>query len=111
MIDLFFSEIRTLVATFIGGILFAADFACGQDDRSPLRFEKEILLAGVEGRIDHCSVDVPGKRILIAALGNGTVEGVDLTKGERTTETRGLREPQGLYYDEATSRLYVASAG
>jgi hypothetical protein len=65
----------------------------------------------VEGRIDHCAVDVPGKRIFIAALGNGTVEVVDLAKGERTTEIKGLKEPQGLYYDEATSRLYVASAG
>src|SRR5215469_3348743 len=111
MIDLFFSEIRTLVAIFLGGILFAADFACGQDDRSPLRFEKEIPLAGVEGRIDHFSVDAPGKRIFIAVLGNGTVEVVDLAKGERTAEIRGLKEPQGLYYDDATTRLYVASAG
>jgi DNA-binding beta-propeller fold protein YncE len=103
--------IHTLVAAFTGGVLLAGDFAYGQQDRAPLRFEKEIPLAGVEGRIDHCSVDVPGKRIFIAALGNGTVEVVDLVKGERTTEIRGLKEPQGLYYDDATSRLYVASAG
>jgi DNA-binding beta-propeller fold protein YncE len=110
MMELFFSEIRTVVAAFTAGMFFAA-CACGQDDRSPLRLEKEITLAGVEGRIDHCSVDVPGKRIFIAALGNGTVEVVDLAKGERTAEIRGLKEPQGLYYDDATSRLYVASAG
>jgi hypothetical protein len=109
MMDLFFPEIRPLVAAFTAGMFFAA-FACGQDDRPPLRLEKEIALAGVEGRIDHCSVDEPGKRI-IAALGNGTVEVVDLAKGERTAEIRGLKEPQGLYYDDATSRLYVASAG
>ena len=36
---------------------------------------------------------------------------MDLAKGERTAEIRGLKEPQGLYYDDATSRLYVASAG
>src|SRR5215469_16450192 len=111
MTDLLFSKIRTLVATFIAGMLFVADFACGQDDRSPLRLEKESPLTGVEGRIDHFSVDAPGKRVFIAALGNGTVEVVDLAKGERTTEIRGLKEPQGLYYDDATSRLYVASAG
>jgi hypothetical protein len=110
MKDLFFSENRPVVAAFTAGMFFAA-CVCGQDDRSPLRLEKEIALAGVEGRIDHCSVDVPGKRIFIAALGNGTVEVVDLAKGERTAEIRGLKEPQGLYYDDATSRLYVASAG
>jgi DNA-binding beta-propeller fold protein YncE len=36
---------------------------------------------------------------------------VDLAKEERTAEIRGLKEPQGLYYDDATNRLYVASAG
>src|SRR6516162_7572142 len=111
MTDLRVSIIRTLVACFAAGILLPAAFAYGQENQSPLRLEKEIALAGVEGRIDHCSVDVPGKRIFIAALGNGTVEVVDLVKGERTTEIRGLKEPQGLYYDDATSRLYVANAG
>ena len=111
MTDLLFSIFRTLVASFAAGMLFPVARADGQDDRSPLRLEKEIALAGVEGRIDHFSVDVPGKRIFIAALENGTVEVVDLAKGERTAEIRGLKEPQGLYYDDATSRLYVASAG
>ena len=110
MMELLFLEIRTLVATFGGGMLFAVA-AYGQDELAPLRFEKEIPLAGVEGRIDHCSVDVAGKRIFIAALENGTIEVVDLAKGNRTAEIRGLKEPQGLYYDDATSRLYVASAG
>src|SRR5215831_11296738 len=110
MMELSFPEIRTVVAAFTAGLFFAA-CACAQDNRSPLRLENEIALAGVEGRIDHFSVDAPGKRIFIAALGNGTVEVVDLAKGERTAEIRGLKEPQGLYYDDATSRLYVASAG
>jgi DNA-binding beta-propeller fold protein YncE len=111
MTDLLVSIIRILVASFATGMLFPGACAYGQDDRSPLKLEKEIALAGVEGRIDHFSVDVPGKRIFIAALGNGTVEVVDLAKGERTAEIRELKEPQGLYYDDATSRLYVASAG
>jgi DNA-binding beta-propeller fold protein YncE len=111
MTDLLFSIIHALVASFAAGMLFPAACAYGQDDLAPLRFEKEIPLTGVEGRIDHFSVDAPGKRIFIAALENGTVEVVDLAKGKRTAEIRGLKEPQGLYYDDATSRLYVASAG
>src|SRR6516162_11885540 len=111
MTDLLFSIFRTLVASFAAGMLFPVACADGQDDRLPLRLEKDITLAGVEGRIDHFSVDVPGKRTFIAALGNGTVEVVDLAKGERTGEIRGLKEPQGLYYDEGTSRRYGASAG
>jgi hypothetical protein len=77
----------------------------------PLRLEKEIPLPGVEGRIDHCSADETGQRLFVAALGNGSVEIVDLRKAERTAEIKGLEEPQGLYYDSKSDRLYVATGG
>jgi DNA-binding beta-propeller fold protein YncE len=73
--------------------------------------EKEIALPGVEGRIDHFAVDVSGKRLFVAALGNGTVEALDLAKGRRAAQIRDLKEPQGLYFDGAANRLYVASGG
>jgi hypothetical protein len=81
------------------------------EDPGPLRLEKEIPLPGVEGRIDHISVDEAGQRLFVAALGNGSVEIVDLRKGERTAEIKGLEEPQGLYYDSKTDRLFVATGG
>src|SRR5260370_1698463 len=81
------------------------------EDSGQLRLEKEIPLPGVEGRIDHFSADEAGQRLFVAALGNGSVEVVDLRKGERTAEIKGLREPQGLYYDSKTGRLYVATGG
>jgi hypothetical protein len=68
-------------------------------------------LPGVEGRIDHFSADEAGQRLFVAALGNGSVEIVDLRKGERSAEIKGLEEPQGLYYDSKTGRLYVATGG
>jgi len=77
----------------------------------PLVLEKEIALPGVEGRIDHFSVDVPNRRLFVAALENGSVEILDLERGERTSEIKGLEEPQGVYYDFKTGRLYVATGG
>jgi hypothetical protein len=59
-----------------------------QSDSSLLKLEKEIPLLGIEGRVDHFSVDVQGKRLFVAALGNGTIEVLDVTKGERTGEIR-----------------------
>src|SRR6266699_364965 len=44
----------------------------------PLRLVQTILLPGVEGRIDHFAVDAKGQRLFVAALGNNTVEVVDL---------------------------------
>src|ERR1700730_16928906 len=90
--------------------LLSAVLSMGQDVGT-LLLEKEIALPGVEGRIDHFSVDIPGERLFIAALENGSVEILDTRQGERTAEIKGLEEPQGVYYDSKTGRLYVATGG
>lgn len=76
-----------------------------------LRLEREIPLPGVEGRIDHLSADLEGQRVFIAALGNGTVEVIDLHQGQRAGEIKGLKEPQGLLYLPSNRTLYVATGG
>ena len=76
-----------------------------------LRLEREIPLPGVEGRIDHLSADIAGQRVFVAALGNGTLEIVDLAEGKRTAEIKGLKEPQGVAYAPASGAVYVASGG
>jgi hypothetical protein len=86
--------------------LLNASFSLGA-----LVLKKEIALSGVEGRIDHFSVDIPNQRLFVAALENGSVEILDIQRGERAAEIKGLEEPQGLYYDSKTGRLYVATGG
>lgn len=75
---------------------------------APLRLEKVIPLEGVEGRIDHLSIDVPGRRLFVSALGNNTVEVIDLRQARRTGTIRGLAEPQGVLY-LPSGRLFVAN--
>jgi DNA-binding beta-propeller fold protein YncE len=111
MKNLSLSAFRTLVTALCAGMLFASCSRHAQADPALLTLEKEIVLPGVEGRIDHLSEDVRGKRLFVAALGNGTVEVVDLKKGERSAEIKGLKEPQGVYYNAKNGELYVASAG
>ena len=93
--------------------LFALLIVTSSNGENPgtLQLEKEIPLPAIEGRIDHFSVDVSGQRLFVAALGNGSVEILDLQKGERSGEIKGLQEPQGVYYDSKTRRLYVATGG
>src|SRR5438552_13947176 len=91
-------------------ILFAfAALAWGQATQ-PLRLEKTIDLPEVQGRIDHLSVDVKGQRLFVSALGNNTVEVIDIKAGKRIKTIGGLQEPQGVLYVPATDRLYVANA-
>jgi DNA-binding beta-propeller fold protein YncE len=77
---------------------------------APLKLEKTIPLSGVEGRIDHLSVDMNNQRLFVAALGNNTVEILDI-KGAKSLHTiSGLHEPQGVLYVPGQNRLFVASA-
>src|SRR6516162_1339705 len=75
----------------------------------PLRLEKTIELPDVQGRIDHMSIDVKGERLFVSALGNNTLEVVDLRAGKRAKTIGQLKEPQGVLYVPETDRLYVAN--
>src|SRR3954462_5557138 len=57
---------------------------------------RAIELPHVEGRIDHLALDVDGQRLFVAALGNNTVEVVDLRASTHLKSLSGVREPQGI---------------
>jgi DNA-binding beta-propeller fold protein YncE len=100
-----------LVGLIEGLIMATAPSVARADGNQPLVLEKSIRLANVEGRIDHMAMDVPGARLFVAALGNNTVEVIDLTSGERVHTIQGLKEPQGVLYLPDVKRLIVANGG
>jgi WD40 repeat protein len=73
-----------------------------------LRSIQTIPLRGVDGRIDHLSIDLKDQRLFIAALGNNTVEIVDLTRGKVTHSISGLSEPQGIVFVPEFNKIFVA---
>src|SRR5438876_10823462 len=76
---------------------------------APLKLTKTIALPGVEGRIDHFAFDAAGERLFICALGNNSVEVLDLRKGERIHSITGLGAPQGIAYIPELDRIFVAN--
>ena len=81
------------------------------DPAAALILERTIPLAGVSGRIDHMAVDLGRGRLLVAELGNGTVEAIELASGKVVHRLSGLREPQGIGYAPKADVIAVASAG
>jgi YVTN family beta-propeller protein len=77
----------------------------------PLTEALVISLPGVERRIDHFALDAAGKRLFVAALGNGTLEVLDVGGGKRITSIKKLQEPQGVAYLPAAHRIVVAMRG
>ena len=89
-------------------VLVALTAFAGQG-ADPLKLERTIALAGVTGRIDHMAADVQSKRLFVAALGNNTLEVVDLDAGKRIHSISGLHEPQGVLYLTGPTRICVAN--
>ena len=74
-----------------------------------LQAVQTIPLPDVEGRIDHLAVDLQGQRLFVAALGNNTLEVLDLTAGTRLHTIKGLHEPQGVVFLPESNTLVVTN--
>ena len=83
--------------------------ALGAQAEDPLKLIQTIPLPGVKGRFDHFSIDAKGHRLFVAALGNNTVEVVDLTQGKRVHSIAGMSKPQGVLYLSTAKQILVAN--
>jgi DNA-binding beta-propeller fold protein YncE len=75
----------------------------------PLSQVGAIPLPGVEGRIDHLAVDLTAQRLFVAALGNNSVEVLDLAGGRHLRSIGGLKEPQGIAMLPGSPQIVVAN--
>jgi len=70
----------------------------------PLKLVQSIPLPGVKGRLDHFAIDSKGGRLFVAALGNNSLEVIDLTACKRVRSVVGMSKPTGVLYIPAGSR-------
>src|SRR6202049_147153 len=94
---------------WIVGLWFALTLSIHGQDKPPLKLIEKIHLPNVKGRIDHMDVDVKGKRLFVAGLGNGTLEVVDLKAGKWARSIPGLKAPQGVAYVPSLNKVFVAN--
>ena len=92
-------------------ILIAIGLTPAQSPSPSLRAVGAVALPGVEGRFDHFSVDLENRRLFLAALGNNTVEVLDLKTNSLTKSLKGFEEPQGIKYLPDVQRVVVANGG
>src|SRR5262245_28100079 len=93
---------RILVAVVL------ASLGGAQDGNAP-QLVQTIPMPKVEGRIDHLAFDAKAGRLRLAALGNNSVEVIDLGQGKVIHKIEGLQEPQGILAWEG--QIVVASGG
>lgn len=77
----------------------------------PLTLVRSIALPDVRGRIDHLAVDLAGGRLFVAAVGNDTIEVIDIRTGRWSSRIQGMRDPHGVVFVPEKQRLFVANGG
>ena len=98
-----------LVITVSTAMLFLAGSSAVGQEAPALSLKTKIAVPNINGRMDHFSIDLKGQRLFVSALGNNTVEVLDLQSGQRVRSIANLDAPQGVFYDASTNRLFVAS--
>jgi YVTN family beta-propeller protein len=82
-----------------------------QTSSSSVTLLKSIQLTNVQGRIDHISIDLAGKRLFIAELGSNSVDVINLTLGKRIHTITGLSEPQGVLFVPKFNKIFISNGG
>jgi hypothetical protein len=89
-------------------IHIALAFASGISAQT-LQLVQKIPLPDVEGRIDHMSICA--ERLYIAAVGNNSLEVVDLNAGKGVRSVKDLPEAQGVRCSMKSTRIFVGTGG
>ncbi len=78
--------------------------------KSPLfTLKQTIPIPDIRGRIDHMAIDEAGNRLFVAALGNNSVEVIDLKHGGTIHTIPDVKEPQDVAYVPDANTVAVSS--
>jgi YVTN family beta-propeller protein len=77
-------------------------------DARPLVLTEAIPLENIKGRFDHFGTS--GRKLFISALGNNTVEVIDVSGRTLEQTITGVPNPQGVVYAADANELFVASS-
>ena len=91
-----------------GGLIL---FSLGLAQAGVLKLVQTVPLRDVKGRIDHMALDAGGHRLYVAAIGNDTVEVVDLKLGRQVHSITGFDEPQDVIWSAKSDRIIVSNGG
>jgi DNA-binding beta-propeller fold protein YncE len=78
-------------------------------DSIPLNLVQTIPLHGVKDRFDHFAVNAKGQRLFVAALGNNSLEVLDVAAAKPVKRITGLHKPTGVVFLSDADQIGVAN--
>jgi DNA-binding beta-propeller fold protein YncE len=105
-----------LIKNFSFSIFICISFFPGCKAQEPfgennLILQKTIIMPSVNGRIDHMDVNLKNGIVYVAALGNNSLEIVDINQGKVLHSITGLNGPQGVAYIPQQQEIFSANGG
>lgn len=100
-----------LFIVFLGSLSFSCDTReqISYQQKDVLVLAEKIPLPDISGRIDHIAFDSIHNLAFVAALGNNSVEIVNIDSQKVIRSIKGLHAPQGIVYISTLNRLVVAN--
>ena len=81
----------------------------GASADAPLELVRKIPLKGVDGKLDHLTVDAKGMRLFVANKPNNTLDVVDLKKGSLIKQIADQGKVSGVAYAADLDMVYVGN--
>src|SRR5947207_10392351 len=89
-------------------VFFAIALSVHAEEKAPLRLLQTVPIPGIEGDIEHLTVDLAGNRLFLGAEDHETVEVFDLRTGKHLHSITGFKSaPHALRYLPNTNKLMV----
>lgn len=98
-----------LIRRAMFGLALGAAIALAHAAGEPLELIATIAMPAVKGRIDHLAADVERHRLFVAALGNDSLEVLDIARNRHEKGVPGFSKPQGVVYVPGINRLFVSN--
>jgi hypothetical protein len=107
------SKIKVLpaIALFLLAVFAFNSVRAQEKNAFVLRLSQTIALPGVTGGFDHFAYDPLHKRLFLAAEDHGTVEVIDLVRGQQIRSINGFKNPHSMLFRPGASTLLVTDSG
>src|SRR5260370_5754754 len=104
-------EMKKSIAIFLTAFALLAVNTCAQVP-GPLKLIQTIPLPGLkDGDFDHFQVDLPGKRLFLAAEDNSAIEVIDLSTNKVVHKITGPKAPHSMAYNPESKNIFVVHDG
>ncbi len=97
-----------LILTFACATRLGSQESSSPQETRPLVLTEAIPLEGIKGRFDHFGTS--GRKLFVSALGNNTVEVIDISGRTLEHTITGVPNPQGVVYAPEANKLFVGSS-